>query len=204
MSGEMRSMKFTGEQVIPEEMGFDPRELQAHLARYVWALGFCQGKKVLDAACGVGYGTMLLSWVAKSAWGMDLKKECIEYAEKKYQTPRTLFTVGDVLSGFATSFFDVVVSFETIEHLDLPGRFLHNVYEALVHGGIAIISAPENSGSKWHVQDYTKEQLRDLLATVFKMDDARYFVQGPRLEIVENGVPIWEHPTHIFVVRKES
>lgn len=197
-------MKFTGEQVIPEEMSFDPRELQAHLARYVWALQFCQGKKALDAACGAGYGTQILSYVAKSAWGMDRSAECIEYAEKKYSTPRTLFTQGDVLNGFATNFFDVVVSFETIEHLDLPGKFLHNVYDALVPGGLFIASAPENSGSTWHVCDYTREQLGGLLGTVFKMDEARYFCQGPRLEIVENGAPLWEHPTHIFIVKKEA
>lgn len=197
-------MNFTGEQVIPEEMSFDPRELQAHLARYVWALEFCQGKMVLDAACGAGYGTMLLSWVAKCVWGMDLSKACIEYAEEKYRTSRTLFTQHDLLDEIATAFFDVVVSFETIEHLSLPGKFLHNVYAALRPGGLFIASAPENSGSKWHVQDYTKSQLFGLLSTTFGMAGARYFVQGPRLEIVEDGKPTWEHPTHIFIVRKDA
>jgi 2-polyprenyl-3-methyl-5-hydroxy-6-metoxy-1,4-benzoquinol methylase len=195
-------MSFTGEQVIPEEMGFDPRELQAHLARYVWALEFCQGKNVLDAACGVGYGTMILSWVAKKVWGMDLSWECIEYARQRYLTPRAAFVQSDVLKPLGLHYYDVVVSFETVEHLDLPGKFLHNVYEALKPGGILIVSAPENSGSKFHAQDYTREQLRVLLATVFNMETTRYFTQGPRMEIVEDEDPLWEHPTHIFIVKK--
>lgn len=193
-----------GERVVPMMWQYDPRDLACHFARYVFALQFCQYKMVLDAACGAGYGTQLLSYVAKYVTGIDKSRAAIEYAQDHYDGPRTAFVLGDVgeLVWMDKATVDVAVSFETIEHLEKPEAFVEEVAVILKDGGIFLASAPENSGSIHHKKDYTKEDLRDLLGLAFDMDKARYYCQGPTIEIIYDGNPTWKHPTHIFVCHK--
>ena len=193
-----------GERVVPLMWQYDPRDLACHLARYTFALQFCQHKVVLDAACGVGYGSQILSYVADDVTGIDLSMDAIEYAQDHHDTSRTAFVLGDVrdLIYVGEGVFDVVVSFETVEHLEEPEAFIEEVASVLDDDGVFIVSAPENSGSIHHVKDYTKQELHDLLSLAFDMENASYYCQGPTLEIVYDGTPIWGHPTHIFVCYK--
>jgi 2-polyprenyl-3-methyl-5-hydroxy-6-metoxy-1,4-benzoquinol methylase len=193
-----------GERVVPMMWQYDPRDLACHLARYTFALQFCQHKVVLDAACGVGYGTQILSYVADDVVGIDKSRDAIEYAQDHYDGPRTEFVLGDVrdLIWVGEGVFDVIVSFETVEHLEDPKPFIEEVASVLDDEGMFIVSAPENSGSIHHVKDYTKQELHDLLASEFDMGIADYYCQGPTLEIEFDGFPIWGHPTHIFVCYK--
>lgn len=193
-----------GERVVPLMMQYDPRELACHMARYLFALQFCRYKMVLDAACGAGYGTQILSYVAVEAIGIDISRDAIEYAIDHYDTPRTAFVLGNVqdLIRVGEGIFDVIVSFETIEHLQTPEVFVEEVASVLDDDGIFIVSAPENSGSIHHVKDYTKQELYELLAREFDMEKATYYCQGPTLEIIYDGLPTWAHPTHIFVCYK--
>lgn len=193
-------MRFTGERVIPEMQNHDPRDVQAHMARYVWAMHpLCQGKVVLDAACGVGYGTSILSVGAKLAVGIDLDPETVAYARERYGNPSTLFLCWDLheMSGFPL-IPEVVVSFETIEHLQHPEQFLAWLVRTLRPGGRFICSAPENSGSQFHVRDYTKEQLAALLDPYFPQRS--YFSQDIGTETwIKTDPSTSNHPTHIFI-----
>lgn len=194
-------MQFTGERVIPEMQTHDPRDVQAHMARYVWAMHpYCFGKRVLDAACGVGYGTAILSVGAASVVGVDIDQETIEYAREKYAGPRIAFVQWNVEGLQDLPFLpEVVVSFETIEHLQHPELFLSWVSKSFwSHGGILICSAPENSGSRFHVRDYTREELDALLRPHFMR--RKYFSQDIGMEcLIREIVAHSDHPTHIFV-----
>jgi ubiquinone/menaquinone biosynthesis C-methylase UbiE len=194
-------MRFTGEQVVPTEMHHDTREMQAHLARYVWAMEWCQNKEVADLACGCGYGSQLLSWAANNVYAVDRDMNSLIYATDHFTYPNIHWRQGDMCNlPIDDNSLDVVVSFETVEHLPEPVAFLDEVQRVLKRGGTFIASAPENSGSVWHVRDFTKLDLYNLLDARFDMMPARYFTQGPRTEIVEDADPLWDHPTHIFVI----
>ena len=202
----MSTLELTGERVIPELFAYDSRDLACHLARYVWALEFCVRKRVLDCSAGSGYGTMILSWVADFVLGVDIAPDAVAYAREHYSTPRNRFVIGDamnlipLISNMGGEWdFDVVVSFETIEHLAHPGLFIQAVWDTLEPGGLFIASAPENSGSSFHIRDFTRRELLFTLTANRTWQNIRYFCQGPRLEIIENGEPTWLHPTHVFL-----
>ena len=200
----MPDLPMTGERIVPIKMAYDVRELQAHVARYLWALEFCAGRSVLDAACGSGYGSEILSWGADHVHGIDIDMPTVVYAWEHYKTPKNGFqqmSVYDIRQ--INAIFEVVVSFETIEHLQDPSRFIDAVWEEMLPGGLFICSAPENSGSKHHVRDYGKSELKALLSQYFDPQLMRYFSQGPRMEIKEQDAPLWpDHPVHIFVCKK--
>src|SRR5688572_26531054 len=108
-------LEFTGERFVPSEQGEIWLE---HFHRYALVLELAKGKDVLDIACGEGYGAMLLARTAKSTLGVDISAEAINHASGKYQAPGLHFTVGSATDiPLADASVDLVVSFETLEHL---------------------------------------------------------------------------------------
>jgi 2-polyprenyl-3-methyl-5-hydroxy-6-metoxy-1,4-benzoquinol methylase len=115
-----------------------------HQTRYGWASQFVAGKKVLDIACGCGYGSAVLAerGDAKSVLGCDIEKKAVKYATIKHKIHNVNYIVGDAQEFSADSSFEVIVSFETIEHLSDPRKFLKNMDDLLVNGGLFLISTP--------------------------------------------------------------
>src|SRR5690348_13511788 len=108
-------MDFTGERFVPHTEGDIQLE---HMHRYVAARLLVQGKRVLDIACGEGYGSDLLSEAAASVVGVDIDEAAISHARQAYVRPNLKFLRGDAVAiPLGDSSVDVVVSFETIEHL---------------------------------------------------------------------------------------
>jgi ubiquinone/menaquinone biosynthesis C-methylase UbiE len=110
----------------------------------MFASCFVKGKTVLDIACGTGYGSdYLLKKGAKKVVGGDISKEAIEYAKIHYGRNSLFFIRLDVCAlPFQSKCFDVVVSFETIEHLKTPEIFLSECRRVLKKGGLFICSTP--------------------------------------------------------------
>jgi 2-polyprenyl-3-methyl-5-hydroxy-6-metoxy-1,4-benzoquinol methylase len=114
-----------------------------HMKRYEFAAPLCAGLEVLDAACGVGYGTALLAQSAAHVVGVDRDIAAIEYADRMYDRANVQFAVMDVLElDLPDASFEAVCSFETIEHLAEPEVFLGQVRRVLKPGGLLVASTP--------------------------------------------------------------
>jgi 2-polyprenyl-3-methyl-5-hydroxy-6-metoxy-1,4-benzoquinol methylase len=168
-------MNFTGERVVPDKMAIDPITYIEHLTRYVFSLFHCKDAKVLDASCGTGYGLEIISGVAREVSGIDISQDALFYAVDYYRfshrAPR--FKIFNLEKDDFSKYpdfgrFDVITSFETIEHLSSPDFFLQNVFKALRPGGTFIFSIPFWSATPYHKILYTLEGAQCLLARHFK------------------------------------
>ena len=124
--------------------GETPAKLFAeHRARYEFAARFARGRRVLDMACGTGYGAPILrAGGATQVVGVDLDAAAINYARERYGGDGISFHQGDAYDPPALGRFDLIVSFETIEHFEFPERFLCACAAQLAPGGAMLVSTP--------------------------------------------------------------
>lgn len=150
-----------------------------HIARYQFAERYINDKKItklLDAACGVGYGANYLASAntSFSVTAIDRSAHALQIAQKKFSNNNIEFLEDDCHTLAAASQkapFHCVVSFETLEHLPKPASFLKACYQSLSTGGVMIISTPNKSVSspgnlewEFHEKEYTAAEFCDLLA----------------------------------------
>src|SRR5207245_1239093 len=129
------------ERIVPARTS--PGILALHLKRYEFALGWCESADVLDAACGVGYGSAFLAEVARRVVGVDRSPEALAYARSEYARPNVEFVEGDLLTlPLPDGEFDVVCAFEAIEHVDDQRGFLREAARVLRAGGTMLVSTP--------------------------------------------------------------
>ena len=109
-------IEYSGERFLPEEC---KGEIAIeHFQRYQVAKLFAEGKVILDAACGEGYGSSVLAEVAETVVGLDVDANTINFANSKYAKNNLTYMIGNVTSlPFPDHVFDLVVSFETLEHI---------------------------------------------------------------------------------------
>lgn len=167
-------MKFTGERVVPGQV--EPDLLNEHLARYHFAGQFVAGRRVLDAACGSGYGAALLARAAQSVAAVDISPEAIAYARSHYAAPQVEFCEGDCLAlPLADASIDVAVAFEIVEHLHDAAGFLRELRRVLAPAGLLVLSTPnrlyytEDRGAvnPFHAREYSYAEMGALIAPVF-------------------------------------
>lgn len=146
-----------------------------HAHRYRWATELARGR-VLDAACGVGYGAAILCAQAKvtSYTGLDRASEAIDIAQRDFAAAGRSFIQGDVYSlPFPDGSFDTVVSLETIEHLEDPARALAEFRRVLAPGGVLLGSVPTHEfeeacrdaygPNEFHKSEFDDAAVADLL-----------------------------------------
>ena len=178
-------MRYTGERLIigDKECDEDSDIYQEHIERYKFAAEFVQGR-VLDIACGSGYGSKMLADRAEEVWGGDISEEAIKIAKEKYSGENVHFRLMDASElPFDNNYFDLAVSFETIEHLKDSEKFVAEIKRVLKPGGRLILSTPDKRvtkklgvENKFHVKEFGKKELADILKNDFKLE---FFGQRP-------------------------
>jgi SAM-dependent methyltransferase len=116
----------------------------AHESIYRFAATWAPGSRVLDAACGTGYGSSLLVGAgAASVVGVDRNRWRVGYARRTFRSSALTYEVGDCEAlRFDEDSFELVVSSNTMEHLAHPERFLAGVARALTPSGRLLVAVP--------------------------------------------------------------
>ena len=126
-----------------------------HLSRYEFAREVAKDKVVLDAACGTGYGSALMSEVAARVAGVDISHATVEWARKIYGNDRTAFHAACVeFTPFESDTFDLVTSFETLEHTLSPATALWEFVRVMKPDGVGIFSVPNGWGRPTQLQEH--------------------------------------------------
>ena len=165
-----------GERFVPIEMD-EPMIAYEHWHRYYIAGEFVKNKTVLDIACGTGYGTKYLSENAKSCIGIDISNSSIKYAKEKFSADNVEFKQGSITEiPLQDKSVDILISFETIEHVDENAQYkaLKEYQRVLKDDGILFISSPNidcwdyNPNNPFHLKEFITKDFIDFLKKDFK------------------------------------
>lgn len=204
-------MKYTNERVIPDLMKPTNGMLLEHTARYYFSTPYVRGR-VLDIACGVGYGTQMIAKNCKSeileVIGVDLDPESLQYARARYRHPLITYIEADILDPHLPSMlgtFDTILSFETIEHVTDDCLFLNSLYQMLNPGGMLVLSTPFGkgrgipSGQPYHVHQFTSDEF---VAMFSGYEECEVFYQ--RGVTIEPPRPHVYYPIGVAVCKKNG
>jgi glycosyltransferase involved in cell wall biosynthesis/ubiquinone/menaquinone biosynthesis C-methylase UbiE len=174
VSGESPALLPSGERYLPSMHGTIELE---HLHRYLFAKHYVGGKRVLDIACGEGYGSSILSQSAAKVIGVDISQEAVAHATSKYPGSNLEFRYGSCQEiPLDEASVDVVISFETIEHHAEHDEMMSEIKRVLTPGGLLIMSCPDkleysdstNYSNPFHVKELYKHEFKSLLEKNFK------------------------------------
>ena len=185
-------LELTGERTLPDV----PEEnywFQRHLVVYEWIRRRVGGLRVIDMACGEGYGSDLLSRSAAAVVGVDANPDAHEHATARYTRPGLRFE-RDMIQTFAQP-ADAIVFLQTIEHVPEPGELLEHFKRI---SDVAYISTPnvltlappgaERSGNPWHVHEYRAEEFRSLLREHYAHVEILGLVHARKLRLHELAI----------------
>jgi SAM-dependent methyltransferase len=188
-------LELTGERTLPDV----PEEnywYQRHLVVYQWIASRVGGRRVVDLACGEGYGSAVLGGTAASVVGVDANPDAFEHARLKYTRPGLAFE-RDMIETW-TGDADCVVFLQTIEHVQDPDAVLARLRELIGPDGVAYVSTPnvltlapegqERSGNPWHVREYRPEEYRALCERHFARVDLLGLFHARKLRLHELAI----------------
>lgn len=209
-------MEFTGERVIPGKTDLDL--MNEHWARYQFAEPLVHGKLVVDAGCGVGYGSAFLAASARLVLALDNSTEALGAAREEYSHPKVALINADcVRLPLPDSSVDVVVAFEVIEHLDDWQALISESARVLAPHGQLFVSTPNRTYSQesrqepnpFHVHEFEYNEFESELGKRFPYvmlflenhSDAITFIP-PQGEGVRTRLDGWERDpenAHFFL-----
>lgn len=204
------------ERLVPDELTpgdvTGGEALRIAVERYEFAARHARSGRLLDVACGVGYGTRLLAERVEGveAFGVDISPEAIGYARRRYAGSRTHFAVADAMAWSDRDGFDTIVSIETIEHLAEPATFVARLVRMLRPAGVLVASVPTTpslDANPHHRHDFSERSFRrlfaphDLCERAALAQDQPFALAAilarrePRLRGLRPGLPAW-YATH--------
>ena len=167
-------------------------ETKTIIDRYVFAGSFCRGKKVLDAACGYGYGSIILTALgADVVCAVDVDKKALLAAKETYPFKKDIFMYANLIMDWKKpenfnyrNKFDVVVSIETFEHIlkEGVGQMLNNFKYVCKENGIILITTPIRRSAKFvyeggtHLYEYNIQEFMDELRKVFPKSPIDFYL----------------------------
>jgi len=176
-------MKSTGERVIADEYRHDPNKFLIfllHVKSYEHAISFVRGKRVLDFGCGTGYGAHILIDHADDLTAVDISEEAISHAAANYSARSLHFQRIEPTEiralPFPDSNFDVVTSFQVIEHLEHVDSYLNEIRRVLKPSGQLLLTTPNSSlrllpgqkpWNRFHVREFTYSTIKHALQKEF-------------------------------------
>ena len=188
-------LHLTGERTLPDV----PEEnywYRRHLAVYAWIAQRVHGRRVVDLACGEGYGSAVLARTAASVVGVDANPDAFEHARLKYSGAGLAFERNMVETW--TGDVDCVVFLQTIEHVQDPDAALARLRDVIGPDGVAYVSTPnvltlapagaERSGNPWHVREYRPDEYRALCASHFGRVDLLGLFHARKLRLHELAI----------------
>ncbi|MGB7798218.1 MAG: glycosyltransferase [Pseudonocardiaceae bacterium] len=171
-----RRIEWTGERCVP--WTDDLQVVYEHYHRYALAARFTNGARVLDLACGEGYGAALLAAGARDVVAVDIDPRTVEHATANYRGDNLYFTIGsmidpELLTGVDR--FDVITCFEALEHVEQQDTLIAVVRRLLAPGGLFLTSTPDvavyshvhGNDNPFHVRELTEPEFRALLGGSF-------------------------------------
>lgn len=194
-------LPLTGERTLPDL----PEEnywYRRHLVVYEWIAQRVTGMRVVDMACGEGYGSNVLAARAASVVGVDANPEAHEHARLRYVRPNLRFE-RDLVESFGEP-CDAVVFLQTIEHVQDAGAILAHFKSMLEPGGVAFVSTPnvltlapagaERSDNPWHVHEYRAAEFRALCEAQFAQVELLGLFHAGKLRAHELAIRLgWDH-----------
>lgn len=167
-----RRIEWTGERCVP--WTDDLQVVYEHYHRYALAARFTAGARVLDLACGEGYGTALLAAQARDVVGVDIDPRTVEHATANYRQDNLHFTIGSIIDHellAGVDRFDVITCFEALEHVEEQDILMAVVRRLLAPGGLFLTSTPDvavyshqhGNDNPFHVRELTEPEFRALL-----------------------------------------
>ncbi|WP_329953643.1 methyltransferase domain-containing protein [Stenotrophomonas sepilia] len=188
-------IEFTGERFVPTEQGVIRQE---HLHRYAWCLPLVEGKDVLDVASGEGYGSAMLASRARSVCGVDISHEAVDHAAGRYSAQTNLkYLQGSAAAiPLADDSVDVVVSFETIEHLMEQEEMMAEIRRVLRPDGVLVMSSPNKEVYSDRAGYHNDFHVKELYQAEFQALVGRYFpasrLCGHRMAVCSTITPMSE------------
>ncbi|MBQ6644479.1 MAG: glycosyltransferase [Saccharopolyspora sp.] len=172
-----RWLDWTGERCVP--WADDVQVIYEHYHRYALAARFVRGKRVLDLACGEGYGAALLAAEGAEVVGLDVDPAAVQHATRRYGGRGVSFRTGSITDPAALAEekpFDVVVCFEAIEHVEDHDAVLALVRSSLQQGGLFLVSTPDTTiyqhahgnDNPFHAKELSAAEFDSLLEGAFR------------------------------------
>lgn len=163
--------------------GYEPDILESRaLNRYRFSLAYVkEGDICLDAACGSGYGTVLISEKAKKVIGLEISDHALEYARNHHNNEKIEYQKADITRhiDYPEGFFNVIISIETLEHVTRQEEMLGEFFRVLKKGGLLIATTVDHEvysilggiKNKHHVGELTKQELLELVGKYFTSEE---------------------------------